>query len=82
MASVKDRLILGIGLTIIERPRELQHAAGQDEHHVVHVLYLLHDTGLVAYKRRKGKDRPGVNLTSIQLTPKGIEKYKELRHNE
>lgn len=77
--TIKDRLVLGIGLTVVERPRELQHAAGTNEHHVVHALYSMEKAGLTEFKVRKNKHSPGRNLTAIRLTDKGIARYKELR---
>jgi DNA-binding MarR family transcriptional regulator len=79
MASVKDRLILGIGLEIVHRPRQLQLAANTDEHSVVHVLYSLQKQGLVEFRRKRSADSPGLNLVDIRLTSKGIQKYKELQ---
>ena len=78
MHPLKDRLILGIGLQVVERPRELQRAAGQDEHHVVHTLYSMQRQGLVEYKRKHNLNSPGVNLTSIKLTKRGLARYEEL----
>jgi DNA-binding MarR family transcriptional regulator len=81
MASVKDRLILGIGLQVIDRPRELQRAAGTDEHNVVHILYRLQKQGLVEYRRARNIDSPGINLKGIHLTPKGLARFEELKHD-
>ena len=78
--TVKARIILGIGERTIGRPRELQQPAGTDEHHVVHVLYTLQKQGLVDFKRKRGVDRPGINLTDIHLTPKGKKHYEEIRN--
>ena len=78
MSSIKDRLILGIGLNVIERPRELQSAANNGEHSIVHELHVLRKQGLVACKVRKNLHSSGRNLTDIRLTPKGIERYREL----
>lgn len=78
MNSVKDRIIVGIGLDVVERPRALQQAAGTDEHHVVHELYSLQRQGLTTFTRRRNMHRPGLNLTKIRLTPRGVERYREL----
>lgn len=78
MNSVKDRIIVGIGLDVVERPRQLQQAAGTDEHHVVHELYRLQKQGLTAFDRRRNLHRPGLNLTKIRLTERGIARYREL----
>ena len=76
--TIKDRLVLGIGLTVVERPRHLQQAAGTNEHHVVHALYRMEKDGLTEFKTRRNLHSPGKNLTAIKLTPKGVERYKEL----
>lgn len=78
MTSIKHRLILGIGLQVIERPRQLQLDAHADEHNVVHVLYNLQKQGLVEFKTRRSIHSPGINLTHIRLTPKGREVYTRL----
>jgi hypothetical protein len=78
MSTIKDRLIIAIGLTTVERPRQLQLAADTNEHHVVHALYRLEKDGLTSFKVKRNAHAPGRNLTKIQLTPKGIEKYREL----
>ena len=80
--TIKDRLIVAIGLTTIERPRELQLAAGTNEHHVVHALYRLEKDGLTAFKTRRNIHSPGKNLTKIHLTDKGIERFRELTADE
>lgn len=76
--SIKHRLILAIGLNVVERPRNLSRDAGADEHNVVHVLYRLQKQRLIEYKTRKNQFAPGTNLTRIQLTPKGKALYEEL----
>lgn len=80
--TVKTRIIQGIGLNVIERPRELQKIAGTNEHHIVHELYSLQKQGLVAYKVRRNAHSAGRNLTAIKLTPQGIDYYKRLGTNE
>lgn len=76
--TVKDRIILGIAHSTVERPRELQQAAETDEHNVVHALYRLEKEGLTEFKVRKSKHSPGRNLTSIKLTARGRTRYHEL----
>ena len=77
--TIKDRLILAIGLTTVERPRELQKAAETNEHHVVHALYSMGKDGLTSFKVKRNAHSPGRNLTKIKLTDKGIERYRELQ---
>lgn len=79
MTTIKDRLILGIADKVIERPRELQHAAQTNEHHVVHALYSLQKDGLTTFQAKRNLHSPGKNLTKIRLTERGVQKYKELR---
>lgn len=79
MTTIKERLILGIADRTVERPRELQQAAGTNEHHVVHALYRLQKDGLAEFKTGYGIHSPGKNLTKIRLTERGVKKYKELR---
>jgi DNA-binding MarR family transcriptional regulator len=76
---VKTRILRGIGLNVIHRPRELQQAAGTAEHHVVHELYALEKQGLVVYHLKRNIHSPGRNLTKIRLTPKGIELWRQMR---
>jgi DNA-binding PadR family transcriptional regulator len=77
--TIKDRLILAIGVTTVERPRELQKPTHTDEHSIVHALYRLEKDGLTEFKVKRNAHAPGRNLTRIRLTSKGIEKYEELR---
>jgi DNA-binding PadR family transcriptional regulator len=76
--TVKDRVILGIALTVVERPRQLQQAAQTDEHSIVHTLYRLEKDGLTEFKVKRNSHSAGKNLTHIRLTPKGLKRYKEL----
>lgn len=76
--TVKARIIQAIGLDVIERPRQLQQAAGTNEHHVVHTLYNLEKQGLVEYKVKRNIHSPGRNLTGIKLTDKGITLWRQL----
>lgn len=76
--TIKDRLVLGIGLTVIERPRELQRAGGTDEHNVVHALYSMEKMGLTEFKVKRNSHSAGKNLTNIKLTAKGLQRYREL----
>ena len=78
MSSIKTRLIQGIGLQVIDRPRKLQLQVGDDEHNIVHVLYRLQKQGLVEFRTRRSVHSPGMNLTHIRLTPKGREVYARL----
>lgn len=78
MTTIKDKLVLSIGLDVIERPRALQQSAQTDEHNIVHGLYSLQRDGLTEFKRRRGKDSPGTNLSKIRLTPRGVKRYEEL----
>jgi DNA-binding MarR family transcriptional regulator len=80
--TIKDRLILGIGMTTVERPRQLQRAANADEHNVVHALYRLEKDGLTEFKVKKSAHSPGRNLTRIRLTDKGIQRYKQLQEGK
>lgn len=75
--TVKDRIIAAIGDQTIERPRELQLAADQNEHHIVHVLYSLNKQGLVKFRQKRSVHSPGVNLTNIKLTPAGKRMLKK-----
>jgi hypothetical protein len=75
--TVKLRIINGIGLDIIERPRQLQKAARADEHHVVHVLHTLEKQGLVTFRKKRSMHSPGVNLTDIRLTREGIKLWRQ-----
>lgn len=77
--TVKTRIINGIGLDIIERPRYLQRAAKTDEHHVTHALYMLERQGLVTFRKKRSLHSPGINLTDIRLTRQGIKLWRELR---
>lgn len=79
--TVKTRIIRGIGYDVIERPRQLQHAAGTNEHHIVHELYMLQKQGIVAYKVKKNLHAAGRNLTAIRLTPKGRDYLERLGNN-
>lgn len=79
--TIKDRLILGIGYEKIERPRELQEIAGTNEHHVVHVLYMLRKEGLVQFKVKEGKHSAGRNVYDIKLTKRGIQKFEDLQRD-
>jgi hypothetical protein len=76
--TVKDRVIIGIGLSVVERPRQLQVQAQTDEHSVVHTLYRLEKDGLASFKCKRNAHSPGKNLTKIMLTPEGVKRYKEL----
>jgi len=76
--TVKERVIIGIGLSTVTRPRALQQTANTDEHHIVHTLYRLEKDDLVQFKTRRNMHSAGKNLTAIHLTPKGIKRYKEL----
>ena len=76
--TVKTRILNGIGLNVIERPRELQKAAGTSEHNVVHELYAMKTQGLVEFRRKKNLHSRGVNLTDIRLTREGIKLWKEI----
>lgn len=76
--TVKNRIINGIGLDVIERPRQLQRAAQADEHNVVHVLYMLEKQGLVTFRKKRSLHSPGINLTDIRLTRQGVKHWKEL----
>ena len=78
MNTVKERVIMGIGLTVVERPRQLQQAAETDEHSIVHTLYRLEKDGLTTFKTRRNLHSAGRNLTNIRLTPNGIKRYREL----
>lgn len=78
--TVKNRIILGLGdLQKIERPRELQHYAGTNEHHIVHELYQMEKQNLVSYKIKRNVHSAGKNLTGIHLTPKGKDIYREIK---
>lgn len=77
--TVKDRVILGIGLDVVDRPRQLQIPAGTDEHNIVHTLYRLEIDGLCQFKVKSNSHSSGKNLTKIRLTPKGIERYRNLQ---
>jgi len=76
--TVKTRILNGIGLDVIERPRQLQTAAGTSEHHVVHELYSMKTQGLVEFRRKKNLHSTGINLTDIRLTKKGIQLWKQI----
>lgn len=78
MSSIKHRLIQSIGLQVIERPRQLQLQAQEDEHNIVHVLYRLQKQGLVEFRKKRSLHSPGMNLTDIRLTDKGREVYRQL----
>lgn len=80
--TIKDRLILAIGLDVIERPRELQVPTQTDEHSIVHALYRLEKDGLSEFKVKRNVHSPGRNLTNIHLTNKGIERLRELRREQ
>ena len=77
--TVKTRILAGIGLNVIERPRELQKAAGTAEHHVVHELYALEKQGLVAYTIKRNAHSAGRNLTNIRLTKQGIKLWEAMK---
>ena len=77
--GIRDRVILAIGTRTIERPRELQIPADGGEHEIVHVLYALRNSGLVAFKRGRNIHAPGINLTDIHLTKQGMTYYRRLR---
>jgi hypothetical protein len=76
--TVKTRILNGIGLNVIERPRQLQQAAGTNEHHIVHELYRLEKQGLVTYDTRRNLHATGRNLTKIRLTRKGIALWRQI----
>lgn len=76
--TVKLRILNGIGLNVIERPRQLQQVAKADEHNVVHTLYMLERQGLVTFRKKRSIHSPGVNLTDIRLTRQGIKLWKEI----
>ena len=76
--TVKLRILSGIGLNVVNRPRQLQQAAKTDEHNVVHTLYMLEKLGLVTFRKKKSIHSPGVNLTDIRLTRQGIKLWKEI----
>ena len=76
--TVKLRILNGIGLNVINRPRQLQQTAKTDEHNVVHTLYLLEKQGLVTFRKKRSIHSPGINLTDIRLTRQGIKVWKEL----
>ena len=76
--TVKTRMIRAIGLDTIERPRQLQLAAGTNEHHIVHELYMLQKQGLVEYRVRRNIHAAGRNLTDIRLTRKGQALWRQL----
>ncbi len=78
--TVKDRVILGIGLTVIERPRQLQAVAQTDEHSIVHTLYRLEKDGLTEFKIKRNAHSAGKNVTAIRLTSKGVARWKELKY--
>lgn len=79
MPSVKQKIILGIGLQVIERPRELQIHTDTDEHNIVHVLYSLKKDGLVEFRTRRSAHAAGLNLTDIKLTRNGQRALNDLR---
>lgn len=81
--SIKQDLIRGIGLNVIERPRELQGACegSPGEHKIVHQLYRLQKQGLVEFRTKRNLHSPGNNLTSIRLTPQGARLYEELSND-
>jgi hypothetical protein len=77
--TVKARIIRGVGdLQKVDRPRQLQHYAGTNEHHIVHELYLLKQQGIVDCKVRNNVHSAGKNLTSIKLTSKGKDLYRKM----
>ena len=79
MKGIKDRVVLAIGLTEVERPRQLQLRVDADEHDIVHSLYRLEKEGLTEFKVKRNAHSPGRNLTKIRLTKQGKERYEELR---
>ena len=80
--TIKDRVILAIGLDVIERPRQLQVKASSDEHSIVHTLHRLEIDGLSEFKVKRSVHSPGRNLTNIKLTRKGIERFRELQREQ
>lgn len=79
MTTIKDRIVLGVAEKTIERPRELQQIAGTNEHHVVHALYAMRNDGLIEFKKKKNVHSPGVNLTKIKLTKKGMDRLEKIK---
>ena len=80
MTGIKDRLVLAIGIDVIERPRQLQLRTDTDEHAIVHCLYRMQKDGIAEFKTKRNAHAPGKNLTKIRLTQKGLERYEELQH--
>jgi hypothetical protein len=78
--GIKERILLAVGTTIVERPRNLQLSVDADEHSITHTLYRLNRDGLLQFKTRKNLHSTGMNLTKIRLTKQGIRKYEALRH--
>lgn len=80
-ATIKDRLLTAIAAAgLVADSRDLQPAAGTDQHNLIHVLYSLNRVGLVSFRlRKRGRSQL---VQRIELTDRGREAVAAIESKE